>query len=408
MTSSRTLPLLLVSNAVASLGAGVAMIAIPWFMVNQPGGAVLFGQLATAVNILLFAITPFIGPFIDTKSRTKLMLVLRICFVLILFLVLCLLGFESTSETDLSLILYYVSGAAFYALNIPLRSAYVRELFKPHQFVRINGILEIENQVAAVITGVTAIFVVERYGLETLTIGNIICFVVAIGCILAIPKSENPIRNTNTHVLAGLREGFEITFGRPQIAVVLVASTIPYVVVIFYTILHPIALKELPEASGSTYALVELLFGLGAIIGGLLISWLTKQNSQLQLLLNLMAACFAIVAISQAFFQTYWGYVVLAVWFGLFNATTRILRQSILMIYFNNDEVGRVGAFLQSWIMLLRASGIAILTVLISGQGVNFAIWFAAFVACLGTLLLFTSKYFPNFSHIHKQRDRIQ
>ena len=39
--------------------------------------------------------------------------------------------------------------AVFCAVNIPLRLAFVKELFDENSFASINAILEIENQVAA-------------------------------------------------------------------------------------------------------------------------------------------------------------------------------------------------------------------------------------------------------------------
>lgn len=389
MKSGPALPLLLISNATASLGAGVAMIAVPWLLVNRPGGAVMFGQLATIVNIILFITTPFIGPFIDINPRKTLMISIRVVFIVTLIAITGLAQSSLLAGSDTLLVVYYTLGSFFYAFNIPLRSAYIRELFSKDQFVRVNSMMEIENQVAAVLTGVVAIFVIERYGLGVLAMGNIACFAIAIACIMAIPPVSGAERAAQMPaVFPALADGLRITIRRPATAIMLIASTIPYVVVIFYTILHPIALSALPDASGATYALVELLFGLGAIAGGILMARVIHPGTALRPLLEGMVFVFAIIAVTQAMFQTYWGFVLLAAGFGLWNATTRILRQSILMRDFGINEIGRVGAFLQGWIMLLRASGIATLTILINGGGAETAIWFAAFAASIGPILL--------------------
>ena len=78
---NRTLFLLLVSNAVASVGTGIAMIAVPWLLAQGDDGAVLFSRIATVVNVGLFLITPFIGPVIDSRPRKQLMILLRLGFV---------------------------------------------------------------------------------------------------------------------------------------------------------------------------------------------------------------------------------------------------------------------------------------------------------------------------------------
>ena len=198
MKINAPLPLLLVSNAVASLGAGVAMIAIPWLLVNREGGAVIFGEIATVVNVVLFFVTPFIGPFIDSNPRKILMISIRVFFILVLLLIFAFSQTEILEDSDALLILYYVLGSSFYAFNIPLRSAYVRELFDANQFVKVNAILEIENQIGAVVTGVVAIFVIERLGLDVLAAINIACFAMAVVCILAIPPAEHPLTASKT------------------------------------------------------------------------------------------------------------------------------------------------------------------------------------------------------------------
>ena len=95
-----------------------------------------------------------------------------------LFFILCLIGIliakYVTPELGLSalLISYYVLGASFYAVNIPVRSAFVKELFGNEAYARVNSILEIENQVAAVVTGLAAILVLDRFGLDRPSVGE--------------------------------------------------------------------------------------------------------------------------------------------------------------------------------------------------------------------------------------------
>lgn len=102
-----------------------------------------------------------------------------------LFFILCLIGIliakYGTPELGLSalLISYYVLGASFYAVNIPVRSAFVKELFGNEAYARVNSFLEIENQVAAVVTGLAAILVLDRFGLDSLVLANIACLVLA-------------------------------------------------------------------------------------------------------------------------------------------------------------------------------------------------------------------------------------
>ena len=387
--------LLIISNAAASIGTGVAMIAIPWMLVSQNNGAATFGILATIVNIGLFFGTPFIGPLIDKNSRKALMLLLRIIFIIGLMIVIAINYAAFSHFETIGLIIYYVLGSTFYAFNIPLRSAFVQQLFEPSEYLRVNSILEIENQVAAVITGVIAIAIIELYGLNILALLNIAAYLIAIICISYIPSSDPSQKNTSQNsILIMLKDGFELSFRSADVTSLLIASTFPYIVVILYTVLHPIALAELPQATASTYALVELLFGLGAILGGIIINRWDIPSSRLASHTIWMIFAFSAVATIQAFFQTYAGFILLAAAFGFTNASTRVLRQSILMHEFDQTEVGRIGAFLQIWIMFARAIFIAAMTALIGSGNSAPGVWFAASVACLPALILAVRNFF--------------
>ncbi|MBL6782310.1 MAG: hypothetical protein ISQ21_04660, partial [Alphaproteobacteria bacterium] len=131
----------------------MAMIAVPWLLVNQPGGVQVFGQLVIIVNSILFITTLFIGPYIDSNNRKTLMIGLRVIFMLMLIVITGFSQFNQLADSNLFLIIYYIIGSFFYAFNIPLRSSYIHELFNEDQFVRVNSMMEIENQVAAVLTG---------------------------------------------------------------------------------------------------------------------------------------------------------------------------------------------------------------------------------------------------------------
>ncbi|MCJ8340548.1 MAG: MFS transporter [Pseudomonadales bacterium] len=385
MIANPTLILLLISNALASIGTGVAMIAIPWFLATGEGGSVLFGVLATIVNIFLFFLTPFIGPYIDGCSRQKLMIGLRLAFLLGLVLVYAIFAFSD--NTTASLILYYSLGAVFYAFNVPLRTAYVQELFAADEYARINSILEVENQVAAVSTGALAILVMEYLGLSIIILGNVACYIVAVFCIARIKHPAKQFSLKSQSIFKSFNEGVQIALRKPVLALMLLVSSIPYVVIILYTVLHPIALSQIPQASGSTYAVVELLFGLGAILGGwIMISGRFKGvNTELLLLYSL--GLFLLVVSFQVLFPTYWGFIVLACAFGFSNSVVRILRQTLLMQQTTASEIGRIGALLQGWIMLMRALCLFVMTLVLSASGVLAAIYFTLFIAILAPVI---------------------
>ena len=382
----RTLVMLLLSNAFASVGIGVAMIAVPWMLASMTGGGVLFGVLITVANIALAVMTPWTGAFIDSLRRKSFMIGLRAAFIAGLAAVLFLALIDVPREV--ALVLYYVMGAAFYAINIPLRTAFVQELYDGSAYRRVNSILEIENQVAAVITGGVAILLMERVGLPMIVVLNIGCLAVAILCIAAITHTANAALMVRKNPVQDIRDGIAIMMRERRLSIVLMVASLPYVTVILYTYLHPVALSQLLSLSGDVYALVEVFFAAGAILGGWAILTVTIPAHRLEATIRVLVGLFASVAIVQALLPTKAAFLTVAILFGLLNAVIRILRQTVLMDRAAPAEIGRIGAFLQCWIMTLRAIFLGALTALVAGVGVVPALWLAALLPFAGWLVL--------------------
>lgn len=392
MIMSRTFLLLLFSNAIASVGTGVAMIAVPWLLVKGDDGAVLLGTLATTVNFGLFIVMPLVGPVIDAWPRKALMVLIRLVFGLCLAGIMLLGHLKNGPADNFLLILYYIFGAVFYAVNIPLRSAFVKELFDENSFAKINAILEIENQVAAVVTGLAAILIVEKFGLGSLALLNIICLLLAAGSLLSIRQAGAAAQLDQRPMRASLVDGLRLLVARPTLLTLMAATSLPYVVVILYTVIHPVALASFTGATGQTYAVVELLFAVGAIAGGYVVATIALSGRTMEQSLVMMIWMFALIALLQLIFQSVAGFIVLAGAFGFWNAVIRIMRQTLLMTSFQPDEVGRISSFLQSWIMFMRSCGLAIVSVALAG-GPHWGVLVAALFACAAPALIVAVKF---------------
>ena len=165
-------------------------------------------------------------------------------------------------------------------------------------------------------------------------------------------------------------------------------STLPYVVVILYSYLHPVALGALDGASGADYAIVEILFAIGAMAAGWMLVVLPVSVQWLPRAIFWSVGLFSLVAMFQALLPVKLAFFAIGMLFGAFNSITRILRQTLLMRSMAPAEIGRIGAFLQSWIMILRAITLAAATGLVAEVSVSSALWLAALIPLLGWVCL--------------------
>lgn len=397
------LALLLISNALASIGTGIAMIAVPWYLASLPDGILLFSKSALYVNIFLFILMPLVGPIVDNNSRKKLMIIIRLGFIFGLIVIFISIKTHPSPNNYYPLLGYYALGSLFYAINVPLRTAFVQELFSEHEYVRVNSILEIENQIAAVLTGALAVLAIKKYGMGVIVIMNILLYMLALIAIILIKYTQKELNVRRLKFVSSLHEGIKIAKEYPYVSIVLMACVIPYVVIILYTVIHPIALSLMPNVGGESYALLELLFGLGAIISGVfLLSDYPKKFTTTELLIISMSS-FLIITIVQLMIPSYWGFLIIAIAFGFSNSFVRVVRQSYLMENINNKRIGRIGTLLQSWIMFLRSTSLAILTYILSEEGIIGAIALTVTISVIALVTLFIALYMIRLKKIKSQ-----
>jgi len=164
--------------------------------------------------------------------------------------------------------------------------------------------------------------------------------------------------------------------------------------------LHPIAISNIANTSSTTYALVEMLFAIGAIAGGVVVGNQVKTCRNISALLRYSLLFFAATAIIQAMFPNYWGFICISFFLGFWNSVVRIFRQTLLMHYVRKHDLGKISAFLQSFIMLMRALTIFMVTIVIAGISVNHAIIFVAILSTVGSIVYMIASYNYNIKEI--------
>ena len=318
------------------------------------------------------------------------MISLRLAFLVGLGIVF-FLGKWDEGET-FALVVYYLLGASFYVINIPLRTAFVQELYYDRDYSRVNSILEIENQAAAVAIGAVAIIAMEAFGIGPILLLNALALFLSVVLIEMIKFHRQVRKSKSPDVLRELQDGIAILRRNSDLRLLLLVSTLPYVVVILYSYLHPVSLGALEGASGSDYATVKILFALGAIVAGWSLMAIPAMSSHLPQAIFWCVCLFVATAAAQAAWPIKPVFFVIGALFGAFNSASRIFRQTLLMNSVPAEEIGRVGAFLQFWIMALRAITLAAATGIVAHFGYKPALWFATLIPLFGCIALIISR----------------
>jgi len=346
---------LLLANITGSIGSGVTVFAVPWLLVQQPGGNASYGAVTLLTTIILFLFLPYYGVWIDRHSRKTMMLGSE------------LFGFGATAAMaavgaltgryglwQLSAI--YFCGMLYYTLHFPAKLAMLQQVFDKSQYQSLMGLMEIQGQAAMMVAGGLGAILVEHVSLTT-----ILCFDAATYLFSFVIQSRIPYHADHlapagaprASAWASIAEGWQWLRDRPRLTVFFTASLLPFVAVMVGNYLFPIYIAQTLGAGAWVFGAGEIVFALGAIVAGLALPRLIAEHSA-QRTIPVTIAVFALGAALLVFFPTVGVYLLAALLLGFGNAGSRVARSAALLHLIEKKVMGRVNSFFYAYDRVLR------------------------------------------------------
>jgi MFS family permease len=379
---------LLVANTLGSIGSGVTIFAVPWLLVNQPGGNAAFGWTTIITTVVLFLIMPYYGAWVDRHSRKVALLTSEAWgFAATLTMAMVELTLGGTSTWQLMTI--YFAGMLYYTLHYPAKFAMIQQIFDRSQYQSLIGLLEIQGQTAMMIAG----------GLGGLLVTHVPLWGILLldaGTYLASFLIQSTLPYRSTHLEAGaptaakrgasgiwssVAEGYRWLRERPRLALFFTCSLIPFVIVMTGNYLFPIYVAQTLRAGPALFAGGEIAFALGAIVAGFLLPRLIGQHSAANTIPATMLVFLAGLLVF-IFVPLAAPFLLASALLGFGNAGCRVARSALLLHTIPNEFMGRVGGFYNVLDRVLRTLLVfAMLHVAAHGAPIGYA-------ALTGVLLL--------------------
>lgn len=385
---------LLVANTLGSIGSGVTIFAVPWLMVQQAGGAEAYRWITVATTIVLFALMPNYGAWVDQHSR-KTALLCSEAFGFCAMIALAGLGLALDGFAMWQLMAVYFAGMLYYTLHYPAKFALIQQMFDRSQYQSLTGLLEIQGQTAMMIAGGLGGWLVEVVPLWTILLFDA-------GTYLASFLIQATLPYAATHLAAPARvgravprnsvwvsvaEGWRWLRERPQLTIFLTCSLLPFVAVMAGNYLFPIYVARTLQASAAIFAGGEITFAVGAIVAGFLLPRLIGRHTAASTIpvtmLVFLAGLVLVIALHLPAV-----YLAAGVLLGFGNAGCRVARSALLLHIVPIEMMGRVGGFYQVLDRVLRTLLVMSMVVIDRhGPPAGFAILVAVMVLALAGVM---------------------
>jgi MFS family permease len=261
-----------VGQLVSLLGTGMTRFALTiwaWQVTGEATALALVGFFSFAPSILL---SPVAGAIVDRSNRKLVMMISDLAAGLATVVVLLL-----QASGRLEIWHLYVTGAftgAFQSFQFPAYSAAVTMMIPKEQYARANGMIGLAGSASNIVAPILAGMLIGTVGITGVMSFDVFTFVVAIGALLLvhIPQPPSVERETKLSLWRDSVYGFRYIYERPSLlGLQLIFLAVNLALSLSFTIFAPMVLTR---TGNDTVILgtVQSAFGVGGVVGGLIIS----------------------------------------------------------------------------------------------------------------------------------------
>lgn len=383
LLSLRRTRFLLAGNILSHIGNGIAMIAVPWLLVKQHNGEQIYGYTTMAAALITMLMLLYIGTLIDKFSRKKI-LVLTEWAGLIGTIIIALLEWQNPTPSVYSLVIMFLMGSMIYSMHFPTRFAFTQEIFEPRHYQQLNGLLEIQGQIAFMLAGGLGGLLVEVTTFTNVMLIDAATFFLGAIFFMLIPyQPKAKDRAKVQSAWKNLKEGIHFIRTYKHTTNFFVFTMLPFIAVLIGLYLIPIYVENTLKADAKVYGLHEVIWAIGSIIAGITIPTLASKIRGRELVI-LSVSTYSLCVILLVLNINVLAFLIISLFMGWGNAGRRVARATVIMENVDNKMIGRMNSTLMSFGKLVQFILVYIFTIIIPIWGPKSAF------ALLGFLLVLT------------------
>ena len=273
-TGMRGFTIIWIGQLVSLLGTGMTQFALTIWAWQTTGEATALALVAFFTAVPQILTSPLAGAIVDRHDRKHVMMLSDLAAGIATAAVLLL-----HTSGNLQVWHLYITGAftgAFSAFQFPAYSAAVSTMLPKEQYGRASGMISLAEAASGIIAPIAAGILLGVVGIGGIMAFDIITFIVAIGTLLVIyipkPMSTGLEGDKPRSIWEDSIYGFRYIFERPSLVGLLaVFLSINFILSFSFTLFAPMILARTGDNT-MVLGSVQSAFGVGGILGGLLMS----------------------------------------------------------------------------------------------------------------------------------------
>lgn len=379
MKHLRAIIFLFAANTISGFAQGITMLAIPWYLIQAPGGKFLNATMVAGVTLISLFWGVYAGTLIDRYNRKRIFQVMTLTDSVILCSI-AFLGFSLGNVPVFAIIFIYGITIFTYNVHYPNLYAFVQELFEPRFYAKVNSAIEIQGQTTNFLGMMVGGILIagpqsadwwpswlefEPWKLQEIFLMDGITYFIGFSFLSLIPYHPAKDKKIDKGTIRErLYQGFVYLNENRSILTFGIASHVMFFSLLpVIQIIMPVYVNDYLHENAFILSSFKGFYALGAVMAGLIgLSALVRRNNLIRQIIGLLvlAGCIygALVFIP-------WIPFILggAILLGISNAGIRILRITYLVRIVPNRVIGRVNSFFAVVNVLMRVGFSALMAI---------------------------------------------
>jgi len=267
---------LFAGQLISQMGDSMFNIGLMWLVLEITGSKATMGTVAMVSYLPMLFFGLFAGVLVDAFNRKKMMLAadfLRALIVLIIPVTYFL------NVISIPIIIFTAFGlSTLTAVFNPARDAVIPFLVQEKNLLKANSLIQGSNYIAILLGPGLAAAVISIIGVVPLFTADSVTFILSFLLVLIISYSPPPVlQNKKLNVVGHLKEIISYINKEKRVRYLLVLTAVNNFFIMGPAIVGiPIFVKDVLHKGASSYALVESSYGLGMLLGVVLIHFLIR------------------------------------------------------------------------------------------------------------------------------------
>ena len=350
----------LVGQTISTFGSFLVQYALMWHLtLTTKSGVVL--ALAAIFGFLPQAIVSiFAGVWADRVNR-KIMILVSDSLIALSTLVLAL--FMLSGVDDLWLIFLVMAVRSIGAgVQMPAISALVPQIVPTDKLLTVNGINSSISSSLQLLAPVAAAAVYSTMSLSAILFIDVVTAVIGLSLLatIAVPTLARAASDEKPSYFADLKDGLNYIFSNQLVRWVMAIFAIVFLLIVAPSNLSPLMLVRTFGSDVWMLTVLELSFGIGMLIGGVLIAIFAKKIDRIGMIIG-SSILFGILATTMGFTTNLIVFFALFFVVGIAVPAFSTSAMTLLQETVEPERQGRVFGFVGIVIAVAMPLGMAVL-----------------------------------------------